>query len=70
MQINNNQGFFDFLAVFSIGLQIAVYEQAQRQVTTDDLMRELQKQYKEYFEKIIGQNNQILSILSDLDMSA
>lgn len=58
------------LAVFSIGLQIAVYEQTQRQATTDDLMRELQKQDKEYFERIIEQNNQILSILSDLDMSA
>ena len=58
------------LAVFSIGLQIAVYEQTQRQATTDDLMRELQKQDKEYFEGIIEQNNQILSILSDLDMSA
>ena len=54
MQINNNQGFFDLLAVFSIGLQIAVYEQAQRQATTDDLMREFQKQGKEYFEKIIS----------------
>ena len=70
MQINNNQGFFDLLAVFSIGLQIAVYEQTKRQATTDDLMRELQKQDKEYFEKIIEQNNQILSILSDLDLSA
>ena len=70
MQINNNQGFFDLLSVFSIGLQIAVYEQTQRQATTDDLMRELQKQDKEYFEKIIEQNNQILSILSDLDLSA
>ena len=58
------------LAVFSIGLQIAVYEQTQRQATTDNLMRGLQKQYKEYFERIIEQNNQILSILSDLDMSA
>ena len=58
------------LAVFSIGLQIAVYEQTKRQATTDDLMRELQKQDKEYFERIIEQNNQILSILSDLDMSA
>ena len=41
---NNNNGFFDILAIFSLGLQMAVYEQAQRQATTDDLMRELQKQ--------------------------
>lgn len=70
MQDNNNQGFFDLLALFSVGLQMAVYEQNKRQATTDDLMKELQKQDKEYFEKIIEQNNQILSILSDLDLSA
>ena len=63
MQINNNQDFFDLLAVFSIGLQIAVYEQAQRQATTDDLMRELQKQDKEYFEKIISNQEKILKLL-------
>lgn len=63
MQINNNQGFFDLLAVFSIGLQIAVYEQAQRQATTDDLMRGLQKQDKEYFEKIISNQEKILKLL-------
>ena len=63
MQINNNQGFFDLLAVFYIGLQIAVYEQTQRQATTDDLMRELQKQNKEYFEKIISNQEKILKLL-------
>ena len=66
MQINNNQGFFDLLAIFSIGLQIAVYEQTQRQATTDDLMRELQKQDNEYFEKIIENQNKILEKLADL----
>lgn len=30
-----------------------------------DLMRELQKQDKEYFEKIIQQNNEILKILKE-----
>lgn len=71
MQNNNNQNFFDLLALFSVGLQMAVYEETRRQATTDDLMRELQKQDKEYFEKIIEQNNRILSILSQFDdMSA
>ena len=63
---NNNQGFFDLLALFSVGLQIAVYEQNQRQATTDDLMRELQKQDKEYFEKIIENQNRILEKLAEL----
>ena len=68
---NSNNGFFDILAIFSLGLQMAVYEQAQRQATTDDLMKELQKQDREYFEKIIENQNRILSILSQFDdMSA
>ena len=70
MQSNNN-GFLDILTIFSIGLQMAVYEQTQRQATTDDLMRELQKQDSEYFEKILENQNRILSILSQFDdMSA
>jgi hypothetical protein len=65
MQSNNN-GFFDILAIFSLGLQMAVYEQTQRQATTDDLMRELRKQDIEYFEKIIENQNKILQKLADL----
>lgn len=67
---SNNDSLFDLLALFSLGLQIAVYEQNQRQASTDDLMKELQKQDKEYFERIIGNQKKILSILSDLDLSA
>ena len=67
---NNNQSIFDVLAIFSLILQMAVYEQTQRQASTDDLMRELQKQDTEYFKQIIENQNKILSILSELDMSA
>lgn len=66
MQNNNNQNFFDLLALFSVALQIAVYEETQRQATTDDLMRELQKQDMEYFEKIIENQNKILEKLAEL----
>ena len=39
--------------------------------TNNDLMSELQKQDREYLEKIIENQNQILSMLSELkDMSA
>lgn len=65
MQSNNN-GFLDILTIFSIVLQMAVYEQTQRQATTDDLMRELQKQDREYFERIIENQNKILEKLADL----
>ena len=66
MQNNNNQNFFDLLALFSVALQMAVYEQTQRQASTDDLMRELQKQDREYFEKIIENQNRILEKLAEL----
>lgn len=66
MQNNNNQNFFDLLALFSVALQIAVYEETQRQATTDDLMRELQKQDMEYFDKIIENQNKILEKLAEL----
>lgn len=65
MQSNNN-GFLDILTIFSLGLQMAVYEQTQRQATTDDLMKELQKQDREYFEKIINNQNKILEKLAEL----
>lgn len=66
MQSNGNQGFFDLLAIFSLGLQMAVYEQTQRQSTTDDLMSELKKQDEKYFEKIIDNQNKILEKLAEL----
>jgi hypothetical protein len=63
---NCNNGFLDALTIFSLVLQVAVYEQTQRQATTDDLMNELQKQDREYFEKIIENQNLILQKLADL----
>lgn len=64
--MQNNNGFLDMLTVFSVFLQMEVYEQTKRQATTDDLMRELQKQDKEYFERIIENQNRILEKLADL----
>ena len=45
---------------------MAVYEQTQRQASTDDLMRELQKQDTEYFKQIIENQNKILEKLAEL----
>lgn len=64
MCIMQNNNFFDMLAIFSVALQIAVFEQTQRQASTDDLMRELQKQDKEYFERIIANQEKILEKLA------
>ena len=61
-----NNNFFDMLAVFSVALQMAVFEQTQRQASTDDLMRELQKQDREYFERIIANQEKILQSLAKI----
>jgi hypothetical protein len=66
MQNNNNQGFFDLLSLVSVVLQMAVYEETQRQASTDDLMRELQMQDEKYFKQIIENQNRILKQLADL----
>lgn len=66
----NNLDFLDMLTVLSVMLQIMGYQNDMSQSSNDDLMNELQRQDKEYFKKIIEQNNQILSILSYLDLSA
>ena len=66
----NNLDFLDMLTILSVMLQIMGYQNDMSQSSNDDLMNELQRQDKEYFKKIIEQNNQILSILSYLDLSA
>ena len=63
---NNNQGFFDLLSLVSVVLQMAVYEETQRQASTDDLMRELRMQDEKYFKQIIENQNRILKQLADL----
>ena len=63
---NGNYDLFDILSLLSISLQLEVYEQNRRQATTDDLMKELQKQDKKYFEKIIENQNLILEKLAEL----
>jgi hypothetical protein len=69
--MNNNLNTLDVLTVFSVILQIMGYQNDLSQSSNDDLMRELQRQDKAYLEKIIDNQNKILSILSRFDdMSA
>ena len=42
------------------------YQNDMSQSSNDDLMRELQRQDKAYLEKIIENQNEILSILKDI----
>lgn len=62
----NNLDFLDFLTIFSVGLQVMTYDQTMKRTSTDDIMKELQKQDREYMEKIIEQNNEILKKLAEL----
>ena len=67
----NNLEFLDILTIFSVILQVVGYKNDMSQSSNDDLMKELQTQDRRYLDKIIENQNQILSILSDLkDMSA
>lgn len=68
----NNFSFLDFLTIFSVGLQVSGYDQNLKQATTDDLMKELQRQDRDYLERIIDNQKEIMSILSRIkeDMSA
>lgn len=66
---NDNLSFLDFLTIFSVGLQVSGYQQNLRQTSTDDLMRELQKQDRDYLEKIIANQNEILKLLKEISNS-
>lgn len=63
---NDNLSVLDMLTVFSVFLQIMGYKNDVNQSSNDDLMRELQRQNKEYLEKIIENQNKILEKLADM----
>ena len=62
----NNLGFLDILTILSLIIQIMGYHNDMSQSSNDDLMRELQRQDKEYLNKIIENQNKILEKLADL----
>ena len=62
----NNLEFLDILTILSLILQIMGYQNDMSQSSNDDLMRELQRQDKEYLDKIIKNQNKILEKLADL----
>lgn len=68
-QNNGNLNALDMLTVFSVILQIMGYQNDMSQSSNDDLMRELQRQDKAYLDRIIENQNEILSILKDIQNS-
>lgn len=69
--MNSNPNFYNQLTLLDTFLQIMTMVMVSEDATNNDLMSELQKQDRDYLEKIIENQNQILSMLSELkDMSA
>lgn len=61
-QENNQPNDFDifigFVQIYSLLLNL-------NQTSNDTILKELQKQNKEYLERIMEQNNQIIKLLED-----
>lgn len=55
----------DITNILSLLLQIISLDIIKRDFNNTDLMSELQKQDKEYLEKIIEQNSQIIKLLEE-----
>jgi len=64
-----NEQFYDNLALYVTALQMINLLLIVGDVSNNDIMEALQQENKEYMEKIIDQNNRILRILSEKDMS-
>lgn len=61
--MNDNDNLFFWLNFFSNVLQVENYNMLLKDKTNNEIMKELQNQDKNYLEKIIEQNNEIISIL-------
>lgn len=68
---NGQWSFFEMLTLFDTFLQLADFQLNTQQSSNDDIMRELGNQNEKYLKKIIDNQNEILSILSQMneDMS-
>lgn len=67
--LTRNEQFYDNLALYAAALQMIDVFLLFGEASNNDIMEALQQQNKEYIEKIIDQNNRILRILSEKDMS-
>lgn len=64
----NGRGFelLDILTIISFALQMQNYTELKHQATTDDIFKELQKQDREYLDRIIENQEKILAKLAAL----
>lgn len=63
---NGRLSFIDMLTMFDTFLQVADFQMNVQQSSNDDIMRELGRQNEKYLEKIIANQEEILSKLADL----
>lgn len=61
--MTNNQDYYNRLTLFDTIMQVLTLAMVQADATNNDLMEELQRQNKEYLERIIEQQNEILKYL-------
>ncbi len=62
---NNNQNFWNSLNLYATFLQIMDLALLQSDASNNELMRELQRQDREYLDKIVKQNEEIIRLLKN-----
>lgn len=63
---NRQWSFIDMLTMFDTFLQMADFQMNVQQSSNDDIMRALERQNKDYLEKIIANQKEILKKLAEL----
>ncbi len=63
--MNNNQDFYNRITISDFLLQLITMYWVVQDASNNDLMQELQKQDREYLDKIIENQNKILAILEN-----
>lgn len=63
---NENLNILDMLTIFSVLLQLMDLNHNSKDLSNNELMKELQRQDREYLEKIIENQNKILEKLATL----
>lgn len=64
--MNIQWSFIDFLTLYDTFLQMADFRMNIQQSSNDDIMQELQHQNKDYLEKIIANQEEILKKLAEI----
>lgn len=67
--MNGQWSFIDMLTLFDTVLQMADFQMNVQQSSNDDIMRELGNQNEKYLKKIIDNQDEILSLLKDIQNS-